>query len=518
MVWSRTLHIRILSAILVFGFGLSTVHAKAKTPKKAREAKTVSSVSASSSKTEEEFKKSIVQVKISYQEPDYFNPWKKKNPKVRRGVGVVVPGNKIILPAHLVTYSTLIEVKKHSSYAETKATISRIDYETNLALLQVNEEGFYKDLTPLEFHSNITYPKQVSIYQLDNSGSIQSAVGALVSMDLDQYPQGLVELPILDINSTETLNGNGEVVLEDGKATGILFDFSGDKNSGRAIPSFLIQKFLGKFGTTEISYKGFRYRPITDQATKEYYGIKEKDQGILVAEILPNSSAEGALKIGDVILEFGGKKIDSKGYFDHPKYGKQVLSYIAHIGDEFGFQTGKQVPLKILRGGNPMEISLTLKPFPYSSVRIPHRNPSLKSDYYFDGGFLFVELSEGYLLEWGKDWRSKVDRKLLYSFDYDKFGSPGKQEGKIILLSQVIPDESNNGYHEVSGRIVAKVNGKQIQSVKDISNEVKGSKSRYIVILLDDGTEIVMDKNILSEANARIQKEYRIPASGMGEH
>nr|WP_246050624.1 PDZ domain-containing protein [Leptospira langatensis] len=507
-----------LSAILVFGFGVSSVQAKTKTSKKSKETRLESSNSVPSSKSEEEFKKSIVQVKISYQEQDYFNPWKKKNPKVRRGVGIVVSGNRIILPAHLLSYSTLIEVKKHSSYAETKATISKIDYETNLALLKVDEEGFYKDLAPLEFHSNISYPKQVSIYQLDNSGSIQSAVGALVSMDLDQYPQGLVELPILDINSTETLNGNGEVVLEDGKATGILFDFSGDKNSGRAIPSFLIQKFLGKFGTSEISYKGFRYRPVTDQATKDYYGIKEKDQGILVAEILPNSSADGVLKIGDVILEFGGKKIDSKGYFDHPKYGKQVLSYIAHIGDEFGFQTGKSVPLKILREGKPLDIALPLKPFPYTSVRIPHKNPSLRSDYYFDGGFLFIELSEGYLLEWGKDWRSKVDRKLLYSFDYDKFSSPGKEAGKIVLLSQVIPDESNNGYHEVSGRIVIKVNGKPVRAAKDISKEVKESKSRYVIVLLDDGTEIVLDKNVLSEANARIQKEYRIPASGMGEH
>ncbi len=470
-----------------------------------------------SAKAEEEFKKSIVQVKISYQEPDNFNPWKKKNPRVRRGVGIVVSGEKILLPAHLLTYSTLIEIKKHSSYAETKATIFKIDPETNLALLKVEEEGFYKDLFPLEFHSSVSYPKQVLIYQLDNSGSIQSASGALISMDLDQYPQGLVELPILDVNSAETLNGNGEVLLENGKVSGILFEFAGDKNSGRAIPSFIIQKFLGKFGKSEIGFKGFRYRPVTDQATKNFYGITSKDQGIIVAEILPKSSADGVLKVGDVILEFGGKKIDSKGYFDHPKYGKQVLSYIAHSGDEFDFQVGKEIPVQIIRDKKITDLKLILKPFPYSSIRIPHRNPNLKTDYYFDGGFLFVELSEMYLLEWGKDWRSKVDRKILYLFDYNKFSSTGK-EGKIVLISQVIPDESNNGYHEVSGRIVEKVNEKPVRSAKDISKEVKESKSRYITLSLDDGSDIVLDKENLPSANQRIQQEYRIPASGMGEH
>ncbi|TGK59431.1 serine protease [Leptospira wolffii] len=502
---------RIVSLALIL-VSFSVIEAKKK-PKPSSPPKADHSVI---SKSEEEFKKSIVQVKISYQEPDYFNPWKKKNPRVRRGVGIVVPGERILLPAHLLAYSTLVEVKKFSSYAETKAIISKIDSETDLALLKVEEEGFYKDLTPLEFHSSISYPKQVSIYQLDNSGSIQSSSGSLISLDLDQYPQGLVELPVLDVNSAETLNGNGEVLLENGNVTGILFEFSGDKNSGRAIPSFLIQKFLGKFGKSEIAFKGFRYRPVTDQATKNFYGITEKDRGIVVAEVLPGSSADGVLQPGDVILEFGGKKIDSKGYFEHPKYGKQVLSYIAHSGDEFGYQIGKEIPVSILRDKKPLEIKLPLKPFPYSAIRIPHRNPGLKTDYYFNGGFLFVELSEGYLLEWGKDWRSKVDRKLLYLYDYNKFSSPGK-EGKIVILSQVIPDESNNGYHEVGGRIVESVNGKPIRSVKDIAKQVKESGTRFVEVRLDDGTDVVLDKENLSSANKRIQTEYRIPNGAMGE-
>ncbi|TGL58768.1 S1C family serine protease [Leptospira sarikeiensis] len=501
---------------IIFSIFILTVFSSGLSAKKTKPKTSASNELASTAKTEEEYKKSIVQVKISYQEPDYFNPWKKKNPKVRRGVGIVVQGEKILIPAHLLTHSTLIEVKKYSSYSETKATVFRSDAESDLALLKVEEENFYKDLSPFEFQNEINYPKQVSIYQLDNSGSIQSATGALISMDLDQYPQGMVELPVLDVNSTETLNGNGEVLLENGKVSGILFEFSGDKNSGRAIPSFLIRKFLGAFGKTEIPFKGFRYRPIIDKATKDFYSIKTKDQGILVAEILPDSSADGVLKIGDVILEFGGKKIDSKGYFQHPKYGKQVLSYIAHIGDEFDFQIGKKIPLKILRDGNQMDIDLPLKQFPYSSIRIPHRNSNSRSEYYFDGGFLFVELSEGYLLEWGKDWRSKVDRKLLYTFDYDKFSTGDKKEGRFVLLSQVIPDESNQGYHEVSGRLVNQVNGKDVRSVKDISNEIKESKSRYITILLDDGIEVVLDKENLNSANLRIQKEYRIPASSMG--
>ncbi|WP_373364529.1 S1C family serine protease [Leptospira inadai] len=523
MGWSNTLKFRILSVIFAVFFSSMIAEAKSgksskvATTKKVHELKTSVSNTSNKTKPEEEFERSIVQIKVSFQEPDYISPWKKKNPRVRRGVGIVVDGDKILLPAQILQYSTLVEIKKFSSYADTKATIFRIDPETNLALLKVDEKGFFQDLKPLEFQTSISYPKQISIYQLDNSGSIQSATGALLSLDLDLYPQGQIELPILDVNSTETLNGNGEVIVENGKVGGILFDFSGDKNAGRAIPSFLIRKFLGVSGNSQIAYKGFRHRPVTDEATKTYYGINGKNEGILVAEILPGSSADGVLKPGDVILEFGGKKIDSKGYFEHPTYGKQVLSFIAHIGDEFGYEVGKKIPVSILREKKKMEVNLPLKPFPYSSIRIPHRDPSNRPDFYLDGGFLFIDLSENYLLEWGKDWRSRIDKKLLYLYDYHKFRSSGDNEGRIVLLSQVVPDESNNGYHEVFARILESVEGVPVLSVKDLMRKVKESKKNFISLLLDDGTEVILNKAELANTNARINAQYKIPLSTMGE-
>lgn len=512
--------LRILFLLFLLVFTVSSTESKnGKTSKfsvkKNSETKTSGTVS---NRSDNGFEKSIVQIKVSYQEPDYISPWKKKNPRVRRGVGIVVNGNRILVPAQILQYSTLVEVKKFSSYTETKADISRTDSETNLALLTVEEKGFFEDLKPLEFQQKIVYPQQIAIYQLDNSGSIQSASGALLSLDLDLYPQGQIELPILDVNSAETLNGNGEVIVSDGKAAGILFDFTGDKNAGRAIPSFLIRKFLGLSGKSDrIAYKGFRHRPVTDSATKEFYGISGKNEGILVAEVLPGSSADGVLKAGDVILEFGGKKIDSKGYFEHSTYGKQVFSFLAHAGDEFGYEIGKTVPVLILRDKKKMEMDLPLRPFPYSAVRIPHRDPSNRPDYYLNGGFLFLELSENYLLEWGKDWRSRVDKKLLYLYDYHKFRSLGEPQSRIVLLSQVIPDESNNGYHDIFGRILESADGISVNSIQDLMRKVRESKKDTVSLKLDDGTEVVLDKKEMAKANSRIGAQYKIPASAMGE-
>ncbi|EMO58754.1 hypothetical protein LEP1GSC161_4227 [Leptospira santarosai str. CBC1416] len=164
--------------------------------------------------------------------------------------------------------ATLIEVKKYSSYSEMKAVVFRRDPESNLALLRVEKKDFFDDLIPLTFSPVVVFPKQVNVYQLDNSGSIQTTSVNFLSMDMDQMPLGQVELPIVDVSSSEGLNGSGEVAIENGKVSGILYEFTSGKNSGRMIPSFIIQKFIETPGTDVFGYKGFRFRPITDGSVK----------------------------------------------------------------------------------------------------------------------------------------------------------------------------------------------------------------------------------------------------------
>ncbi|XDD52398.1 serine protease [Leptospira sp. WS92.C1] len=521
--------ISILSFLLLFQFGLFaesslsgesnsiTVKKKSfKTKTQEESSKTTSAVSNSmtsaplSKGSQESYNKSIIQVKVTFQEPEYHQPWKKKSPRVRRGVGLVTEGNRILIPYSLLPDATLIEVKKYSSYSEIKAVVFRQDPESNLALLRVDKKNFFDDLVPLTFSPVVVFPKQVNVYQLDNSGSIQSTSATLLSMDMDQMPLGQIELPVVDLSSSEGLNGFGEIVIENGKVSGILYEFTSAKNSGRIIPSFVIQKFINTPGINVFAYKGFRFRPITDGAVKKYYGMEESDSGVLVADIIPGSSASGVLKLEDIVLEFGGKNVDSKGYIEHPLYGKQVLSFLAHSGDSFGFSLGKEIPILILRDKKKINLSMKLKSFPYEAVRIPFRNIPVTNDFAVEGGFVFLELSEVLLEEWGKDWRSRVDRKLLYLYDYSKFHEKEGTYGKIVLLSQVLPDESNNGFHDLSFKIVDAIDDEPVKSVMDLKQKIRGGKGDYSLISLDDGTEIALNRKQLKEINERINKSYKI--------
>jgi hypothetical protein len=317
------------------------------------------------------------------------------------------------------------------------------------------------------------------------------------------------------VNSNEKLEGNGELILDKEKAIGMLYRFTSSKNSGKAIPSFIINSFIkqnfAKTKGTVFPYKGFRFRPIPDATTKEYFGLDKKTDGVIVAEVIPYSSADDHLLLNDIILEYGGMKIDSQGYFKHHVYGKQYLSFLAHCGEEFGFKMGSKIPVKILRDKKEEIITIPLKSFPYKAVKIPYMNNEGKEpEYLIKGGFIFAELSEFLMKEFGSGWRSRIDKKLLYLNDYYRMNKKG-ETGRYVLLVQVLPDDSNNGYHSMSFDIVKTVNGIPLKSIRELDSAFQDSeKVRFISLQTESGTEIVIDKLNLKEIDEKIQKKFGI--------
>ena len=60
----------------------------------------------------EEQKGSVVRVNSTNQAFDFFRPWTKAAPFSRRGLGVLIDGNKILVTAELVANSDYIELER----------------------------------------------------------------------------------------------------------------------------------------------------------------------------------------------------------------------------------------------------------------------------------------------------------------------------------------------------------------------------------------------------------------------
>ncbi len=452
---------------------------------------------------EKNFKKSIVQVKITSHNPNYLSPWKFKKPVSTEAVGVVVSNNRILVFTNVINHYSHIEVKKFSSYNTVSAIPVKTDFESNLSLLEIKDQdkvpNFFNDLSPISFEDKLVSPASLSIIQLDNAGTIQEAKARITAVDMEKYPQGYTDLPYLNIISDEKHKGNGEVLVQANNVVGLLYNYQARKNIGKAIPGFLINIFLKdsvQNQSSPFANFGIIYRPMIDEVTKEYFGLPKDKNGVLIADVIPGSSGYGVLKVNDVIVSVGKKKIDSKGYFKHPLYDKQSMAYLSNCGH-------KKV----------QTVYLTLKTFPYSALKIPYKNDMGRKPYYLiKGGFIFVELSGNMLEEWGLQWRNSVNKKLLYLYDFHKYNEMG-DNSRYVIMTQVLPDQSNNGYHNISMKIVKSVNGVDISSVPDLAQKIEDSQDKFIKIELDGEVDILLDKTKLPTIDATIGKKFRLKSN-----
>lgn len=93
----------------------------------------------------------VVRVEVVSTVPNYSLPWQNLMPRSASGSGVVIEGNQILTNAHNVADSTLITIRKQNEDTLFTAKVKFVDHECDLALLTVDDPGFFSDITPMEF-------------------------------------------------------------------------------------------------------------------------------------------------------------------------------------------------------------------------------------------------------------------------------------------------------------------------------------------------------------------------------
>lgn len=451
---------------------------------------------------------SILQIKVTVLYPNYIQPWRFKIPEIRQSTGIYIGENRVLVPAQAVYFYTNIEVKKPESLKVFTAELERMDADLGLALLKINDPSFQKDLKIVQFPSDLFLPGLGFVMESKDQRSLEEKKVRLIRMDIESYASGYVELPYIEIQSEEKLDGVGELIVDATSRIpqGILYQFK-ENGIGKIIPSFSIKHFIeGK----SFPFKGFRYKPLVDSASRNYFGLKKDDLGVLVAEVYPGSSADGILQLEDVILEVSNFKIDPKGYFDHPKFGKLNMSYLFHNTYESDSAHEKKIKLKIFRNKKPMSLEMDSKPLNEWSIRIPHGNTRFQlPKYLMLAGIIFQELSEHYLTEHGNQWRNRVSKELLYLNDFYRIKRNAK-EGKVIFLSQVLPLSGNKAYHNAHQLILKSVNGHEIGSLEELRSVINDTNTPFIRFVMNDGFELIFQKEEINSLNEEAKKSFQI--------
>jgi hypothetical protein len=396
------------------------------------------------------------------------------------------------------------------------AKIIKVDLESNLGLLEViDPDSIFSKAKPTVFSPNIisSINAEVLNHEPNGESSVKHAKLGKVSMDI--YSDGFVELPVIELSSNEKFYGNGELVFQKDQnfSIGILQSYDISKNNGKVIPGKIIHQFLNSKNTSP--FKGFYFQTINNHVTQNYYGMGKNETGVLVADVILDSTAYGQLKTEDVITKVGSYTIDNQGQFVHPNYGKLPLSYLFSSGSDLGYSNGTKLPIQIIRNKKKQSVTVVLRSFPESAILIPFGTSfDYKPGYIILGGFVLTELTEFYLKEWGRNWRNSVDKKMLYLLDFHKFRKTKTDPKRIVFISQVLPDETNNGFHELRQNQVKKINGRIVNDLEQMYQEISNSKNLdWIVLELEDGTEIPISAKDLNSTNTRILKNFQIQNS-----
>jgi S1-C subfamily serine protease len=421
---------------------------------------------------------SLLKVNVTYQAFSPHIPWQKESPGARRGLGVVLKGNEILVTAQMVADATYIELELPESGQKLTAKVKAVDYEANVALLGAENaeraKGFFADVKPMELDTGARIGDGLSVWQIGPAGDLIVTPLRVSKVETAQYfVEGSVFLAY-EGNGIIRTEGNSFTlpVVKGGKLAGLLLRYDSKNQVTTVLPAPIIDHFLRD--TADGTYEGFpnlgvEFQLTLDDQFRDYLGMKPGEGGMYVSQVLKGMTGEKlGLKEGDIITEVNGFGIDSRGNYKDPQYGTLSVSHVvrgrAFVGDALKVKVrreGKEVVLegKLMRK-DPAEMIVS----PYRFDRGPN--------YLLAGGLLFQELSQTYLEGFGRDRQSgTVLRLARLAKSPEKFEERGCK--KIIFLSAVLPTPSAQGYERMGGQIVEEVNGVVITDLGALDEALK---------------------------------------------
>ena len=452
---------------------------------------------------------SILRVNSTNQAYDFFQPWLKKNPVSRRGVGVLVQGGCVLVTAELVMNSNFVELEKATTAEKSSATVERVDYDCNLALLRPNDPGFLEGMKPLTLEKSLRVGNEATVLQLEPNGEIAQTIGQITTISVGSYPLenlGLLlyklRVPLQQRDGSFTLPA-----VSDGRLVGLLMRFDARSQSAELISTPVIRHFLDSPAQARFPRMGIAFSALRDPQFRRFIGLTEPG-GVYVNEVSPHgSAAEAGIKKGDVILALDGRAIDQDGNYEDPNFGRVLFTHLTHTVA----QVGSELTFTIFRKGKLIKVPARLRAPDLSHVVSDAQLADQPPDYVVLGGFVFLELSRPYLQEWGNDWVNDAPKRLVY---YDAFQNELPEDrGKIVILAQVLPVPETLGYESIRNLVVTQVNGRPVRSLVDLSEAAKKPLKGFHKIEFEEDPKTVFLDAASVEANQKaLIERYSLPS------
>jgi len=457
----------------------------------------------------DKMKDSIVHLQISYYGYEQYQPWKNRDLSEGFAVGCAVTGNMVITTAQNVANAAFVQAKKSDRNEYIPAKIKLVDYENNLALIELDVNSLGKPLVPLVFSENYKKGNSVDFFWLSTTGQIYNGRGFLDRVTVGTSPFSFVPMLTFIAAGISDSTGSGHLYCLNNKPLGIACWSNNNKEAG-IIPAKVINRFLAdaeneKYNGTGMI--GFDAAKLLDPAMRKYLKMPDNLQnGIYLSSIYNIGTGSDVLKKGDVLLDIDGFALNPYGKFKHPQF--DLLPFDCLIT---GKTAGEKITFGIWRDAQKQTIETTVKNFDVAQMLVPWYELDCQPQYIIIGGCIFQKLTKTYLSARGSDWQGKVE-PLIYDYLLNQAFNPTDQRKELVVLSYVLPAAINLGYHHLSQCVVDSINGMKISSMKDIPHALAlNPQQGYNVIKFEmNQPDIVLDRSQLESADMTIAKNYGI--------
>ncbi len=472
----------------------------------------VLSLSAGAQDTElRDIEDSVVKIYTTAAEPDYFTPWRLLTPRQSSGSGTVIEGNLILTNAHVIANASFIQAQKHNDPDRFQAEVVFVSHEADLALVTVEDPGFFSDLQALPIGGLPRIREAVSVFGYPIGGKTLSVTeGVLSRAEHQRYAHAGTYLLAGQIDAAINPGNSGGPVIKDGQIVGVVMQANSGgraENLGYFVPPSVIRHVLedSRDGVNNgFPDLGFRTQTLDSPAAKRAHGLKSGDSGVLVIKVFDDSPVDGILQQDDVILSINGFDVADDGSINFSEDMRTDYKHaidLKHVDEE--------LTITYVRQGELLKSTVEAREALKSYSLVAGEQFDQVPEYYIYGGVLFVPLNMNLIRRWGSDWARTAPVNLLQA--RNEWSSPERME--VVVALQVLAADVNLGYHDWRNWIVDYVNGEQVRDFHHFVQLLSGIQDEDVIFGNQNGYQMVINHQEALTSEADILARYRIPAA-----
>ena len=445
-------------------------------------------------------KQAIVKIYTTSKIPNYQVPWS-SSMKSSTGSGAIIEGGFILTNAHVVANQAFIEVQRYGQRKRYVATVYAVSHQSDLALLKVEKEAFFKGVTALTFGELPAVEQKIVVYGYPMGGSTLSAtIGVVSRVEHHTYAHSGEMFLAIQVDAAVNPGNSGGPALSNGKIVGVVMQvITKSQNIGYLVPVSMVKHFIddmkdGKYdGFADL---GLGTQKLENPALRDYYGLDDNITGKLIDKIVYNSTLKDVLKEGDILTHVDGFNIEDDGTVAFRKHEYTDYHYAVDA-----YQMGEKVKLEIIRDKKKLDVEAELKYTADDMYLVKTTRYDKMPTYFVYGGYVFSPLTRNLILSTSRN-------RLILSYLAGQWQEENKKE--VVVLLKVLASDLTRGNNDFAMWPIEKINGEKLVDFKDFYSKMQSATGKYIVLEDKDGVKVIIDKDEAQPKQGEILKKYNI--------